>query len=69
MAKRLGGKIAIVTRASRGIGRAISVALTKEVETLAYRPAKKRRDNTKIGGCPQVNERLFIKGGYFEKCF
>ncbi|MFB0525734.1 MAG: hypothetical protein ACETVZ_09330 [Phycisphaerae bacterium] len=37
MPKRLAVKVAIVTGASRGIGRAISIALAKEVAT---------------GGCP-----------------
>ena len=56
MGKRLAGKVAIVTGASRGIGRAISVALAREAATvvLAARSIQKLQETadqvTKAGG-------------------
>ena len=49
MPKRLAGKIAIVTGASRGIGRAISIALAKEGATvaLAARALEKLKETAK----------------------
>ena len=43
MPKRLAEKVAIVTGASREIGKAISVALAKEAATGACRQAEKRK--------------------------
>ncbi len=49
MPKRLAGKVAIVTGASRGIGRAISIALAKEGATvaLAARALEKLKETAK----------------------
>ena len=60
MQKRLGGKVAIVTGASRGIGRAICVALAKEAATVVlaarvYDKLKQTSDQvTQVGGRAQI---------------
>jgi len=60
MEKRLSGKVAIVTGASRGIGRAISVALAKEAATvvLAARSIRKLQETaqqvTHVGGKAEI---------------
>jgi NAD(P)-dependent dehydrogenase (short-subunit alcohol dehydrogenase family) len=60
MPKRLEGKVAIVTGASRGIGRAISIALAKEgaAIVLAARSIEKLRETanlvTDAGGRPEI---------------
>ena len=60
MEKRLSGKVAIVTGASRGIGRAISVALAKEAATvvLAARSVRKLQETaeqvTHAGGKAEI---------------
>jgi len=60
MPKRLTGKIAIVTGASRGIGRAISITLAKEASTviLAARSIDKLQETadqvTEAGGKPEI---------------
>jgi NAD(P)-dependent dehydrogenase (short-subunit alcohol dehydrogenase family) len=60
MTRRLAGKVAIVTGASRGIGRAISVALAKEAATviLAARAVRKLRETaqqvTQAGGKAEI---------------
>ncbi len=60
MAKQLAGKVAIVTGASRGIGRAISVALAQEAATvvLAARSIQKLQETadkvTEAGGKAEI---------------
>lgn len=60
MSKQLASKVAIVTGASRGIGRAISIALAQEAATvvLAARSTEKLQEVaekvTKAGGKPEV---------------
>jgi len=60
MSKQLTSKVAIVTGASRGIGRAISIALAQEAATvvLAARSTEKLRETaekvTKAGGKPEI---------------
>jgi NAD(P)-dependent dehydrogenase (short-subunit alcohol dehydrogenase family) len=60
MPKRLAGKVAIVTGASRGIGRAISIALAKEAATivLAARSTEKLKETaeqvTDAGGKAEI---------------
>jgi 3-oxoacyl-[acyl-carrier protein] reductase len=60
MGERLGGKVAIVTGASRGIGRAISIALAQESATvvLAARSVRKLQETAQrvkqAGGKAQV---------------
>lgn len=60
MKKKLDGKVAIVTGASRGIGRAISLALAKEAATvvLAARAIEKLKESaqlvTEAGGKAQI---------------
>jgi NADP-dependent 3-hydroxy acid dehydrogenase YdfG len=60
MQKRLDGKVAIVTGASRGIGRAISAALAKEGATvvLAARSIQKLKETaqqvTRAGGKAEI---------------
>jgi len=60
MEKRLSGKVAIVTGASRGIGRAISVALAREAATvvLAARSVRKLQETaeqvTHAGGKAEI---------------
>lgn len=60
MPKRLASKVAIVTGASRGIGRAISIALAKEAATvvLAARTIGKLQETaeqvTKVGGKAEI---------------
>jgi NAD(P)-dependent dehydrogenase (short-subunit alcohol dehydrogenase family) len=61
MVKKLNGKIAVVTGASRGIGRAISIALANEGATvvLTARSLKDLKKTakfvTKVGPRPQIN--------------
>ncbi len=60
MSKQLASKVAIVTGASRGIGRAISIALAQEAATvvLAARSTEKLQEVaekvTKAGGKPEI---------------
>ena len=60
MSKQLSSKVAIVTGASRGIGRAISIALAHEAATvvLAARSTEKLQETaekvTKAGGKPEI---------------
>jgi 3-oxoacyl-[acyl-carrier protein] reductase len=60
MSKQLASKVAIVTGASRGIGRAISIALAQEAATvvLAARSTEKLQGVaekvTKVGGKPEI---------------